>query len=501
MTFPNLPGVTVTLNDLGLQISPPPAGPKVTLLGITSNTGVPINEPLTITNLGQATAALWFSGTGSTTFPGELAVAAEEAAAAGAGAIEIMVIDNSVTGQALYEHIFPTGTYLTGRYEKLSGAYDILKDRQLDIVVPVNAWIDNTGNVAFGTQLANFCYQTTTEVDSATIGVIPMMPVLHWANAYATGLSPVGLSGEAVAITPSRGDFFFGTPSTALVSEWAKYASQVNATITNLPTEWSSFLDGSEDTNGVYYPTNDENAATAVNTSYWTYWQARDSDDNLVTDALGNKADAGSRISVIGAPLLTTTTQTRALAVSYGAGVNKTFHITDGAAGYAGFIARLRPHSAPTNKQIASLSPQRPLSSKQANEIVGRRIVTFHTRSTGFVVSSAVTGAHNVSKYVRSDYVRLTTVRIVDAAIDIVRSVGDRFIGEPNTAAHRNAMSAEIDKYLAKMRTAGALNDYQFFISATPDQQVLGEALIELALVPAFELIKITVNVSLKKEI
>ena len=65
----------------------------------------------------------------------------------------------------------------------------------------------------------------------------------------------------------------------------------------------------------------------------------------------------------------------------------------------------------------------------------------------------------------------------------------------------RNAMSAEIDKVFAQMKTSGALNDYQFFISATPDQQVLGEASIDLTLVPAFELIKINVNVSLAKEI
>jgi hypothetical protein len=57
----------------------------------------------------------------------------------------------------------------------------------------------------------------------------------------------------------------------------------------------------------------------------------------------------------------------------------------------------------------------------------------------------------------------------------------------------RNAMSAEIDKVFAQMKQAGALNDYQFFVSASADQQVLGEANVDLILVPAFELLTINV--------
>lgn len=509
MAFPNLPGTTVTLNDLGLQVSPPPSGPKVTLLGITSNLLIPINEPLTITNLGQATSQLWFSGLSGNVYPGELALAAEEAALAGAGAIELMVIGH-VSGQALRDYIAVTGGAGGAvRYADLSTAYDILLDRDVDIVVPVGAYADDVPSTGgYGKQLANFCYQSTTEIDSSAVGVISMMPVVHWADVYQADISTgnSAVSGEVLSIVEDDGDYFFGSPSTALVSEWAKYASQTSTPIVEpgnavFPTIWSSYLNGSEDESANYYPTNNANGAVSVNSSYWNHWQAQTTAGTLATDRLGNKVDVGSRITVVGSPLRTSTSLTRNLALGVGASASNTFHTTDGAAAYAGFMSRLRPHSAPTNKQIASLSPQRPLSSSQANGIVGRRIVTFHKRSTGFVVSSAITGAHNVSKFVRSDFTRLTTVRIVDAAIDIVRAVGDRFIGEPNSAAHRNAMAAEIDKLLSKMKTATALNDYQFFVSATPDQQVLGEATIELTLVPAFELINISLNVSLRKEI
>ena len=61
-------------------------------------------------------------------------------------------------------------------------------------------------------------------------------------------------------------------------------------------------------------------------------------------------------------------------------------------------------------------------------------------------------------------------------------------------------MAAEIDKALRQMKASRAITGYKFFITATPDQQVLGEAQVDLTIVPAFELIKITVNVSLTKE-
>jgi hypothetical protein len=518
MGYPNLPGLQVTLNDLGLQVAAPPAGPKLTLLGITSNTGIPLNEPLSVTNLSQAIASFYAYPQGSEIkYPSELAIAIDAASAAGAGNIEVVVIDHK-SGTAYENYVHPTGGYavdpatqantVNERYYDLETAYSAIQDRQLDVVHPVGAWADHSGTSGlYGKQLANFCHQVTTEIDSACIGVLGMMPVNHWALTYQAELTAdTTLDTELAALddSVSGAELLFQTPSTALIQEWEKYASQTNSpAIDSLPVAWNAYLAGSEDDTGVYYPTNAKNAAVAVNGTYWSYWQASNLDGNLVIDQGGNKVDAGARISVVGAPLQTNSLLTTKIAKAIGGGsyVSRTFHATDGAAAYGGFITALRPHSAPTNKQISTLTPQRSLSAAQANRIAGRRIVTFHRRSTGFVVSSAMTGAHNVSRYVRSDYVRLSTVRIVDACIEIVRAVGDRYIGEPNSAAMRNAMSAEIDKVFAQMKQTGALNDYQFFVSSSPDQQVLGEASIDLILVPAFELLTINVTVSLAKEV
>ena len=85
MGYPNLPGLQVTLNDLGLQVAAPPAGPKLTLLGVTSNTGIPLNEPLSVTNLSQAIGSFYAYKAGTEEkYPSELALAVDAAAAAGA---------------------------------------------------------------------------------------------------------------------------------------------------------------------------------------------------------------------------------------------------------------------------------------------------------------------------------------------------------------------------------------------------------------------------------
>lgn len=514
--FPSLPGLQVTLNDLGLAIAPPPAGPKVTLLGVTSNTQIPLREPLTISNIGQATAALYAGHTGLTDrYPGELAIAVEEAARAGAQNIEVVVIAHK-SGDDYTNYVRPTDHNLrdlsgatdsrTGqvdRYGDLATAYDTMKNLDLDVVVPVGAWLD-ARYVDFGSQLANFCYQATTETDNACIGVIPLMRVGEWADAYSQdALTGSAFEGEADSYS-GQAAYTYQLPSRALVDEWVKYAAEVDTPTVDegyKPRWFNQYLDGSEDTDGTFHEMNNENSASDVNGTYWETWQATTLAGALVVDQRGNRGDAGSRLSVVACPMHTSTTQLSSLAKGVGAALNNTVQATNGAAAYAGFMQSLPPQSSPTNKRISTLKPQRLLSPTQANRLAGRRLVTFHERATGFVCSNAMTGAYNVSKYVRSDYVRLTTVRIIDSILDLIRSVSQKYIGEPNTASQRNALSNEIDKFLKNMRVVNAINGYRFELTATPDQQVLGESTIDLTVVPPFEIIKIQTNISLAKSV
>lgn len=558
-----LPRINTILNDQGLRVAPPPAGPKVTILGVTSNPAVPVLEPFTVTSVEKAISSLYFDYNGaygmpSGQRPGELSLAIEEAIAGGAPNIEVMVLAVA-SGADLIEWTSP---WAPGgpRYDALESAYDVLRNRELDVVVPVNTFIDDqiysgttdalapSGDRNFGKQLADFCFQATTEENSC-IGVMGTRPVLSWAarhapfveaggeyyNGYDTGATDgtafqtntilrdemVTLfgndwiksgftateSGKKAAWSASE----FGTPSTTLVKEWHAY----HAYLANAPVGFASdihsgkyvsdiydaWLAGAEDSAGNTLGNINENVATEVSSVYFASWQAKDSEGTVAVDSRNVKVDAGAYLSVFSTPLRSVGTQTSAQALTLGASLANTSRNTSGAHAYAGLITSLAPQSSTTNKKMDGVIQLKLLSAKQANDLTGMRHVTMYSRSTGLTVASGVTGAHNVSKYVRSDYVRLTTVRTVHAAVDLIRSVANKYIGEPNNAPQMNALDAEIDQVLLSMKGSGALNAYTFSISSTPDQRVLGELDINLTLVPAFEITTINLTVSLAKEI
>lgn len=551
-----LPRTNVVLNDQGLKIAPPPAGPKVTLLGVTSNPDIPLFEPFTVSSVEKAISSLYFNFSGSpggwptTNVPGELSLAIEEAISAGAPNIEIMVIGR-YSGTTLLDYVKPDSIQHT-RYTDLSGAYQVLKNRQLDVVVPVGAYMDDmiyasTGAAAsslnFGKQLADFCFQATTE-ENACIGVIGTRPILSWAMRHApAGSSAIyhpqytgagaALSSDATLLAELQSLFGadwvasgraasstvqraaaasadYGTPSTRLLQEWHAYhaypeqAGKFYTAISGADyynDAYLAWLKGAADQDGAILSDIDPNTATAVSPSYFASWQAADSDGALAVDSRNVKVDAGQYINVFTTPLRSVGTQTSSWALAVGASLANTSRNTSGAPAYAGLITSLAPQSSTTNKLMGGVVQLKLLSRTQANDLTGMRHVTMYSRSTGFTVASGVTGAHNVSRYIRSDYVRLSTVRIVHSAVDLIRSVANKYIGEPNNAPQMNALDAEIDQVLLSMKGSGALNAYSFSISSTPDQRVLGELDINLTLVPAFEITSINLVVSLSKEL
>lgn len=549
-----LPRINTILNDQGLKIAPPPAGPKVTLLGVTSNTGLPLLEPFTVGSVEKAINSLYFNFSGAaggwptTNCPGELSLAIEEAISAGAPNIEVMIIGH-YNGQDLVDYIKPNAL-LSGRYTDLEAAYEVLRNRTLDVVVPVSAYMDDkiyetsTGSALswnFGKQLANFCFQATTEENSC-VGVISTRPVMSWAmrhspNVGNTGYfaeytgTPVGLTSDATLLSEVNTLFGsqwvnsgfsapatvqraaianveYGTPSSRLVNEWHAYHAYQNdptafkSTIYTGQFYNSSYINwlagaADQDSNTLSDITVSE--ATAVDSRYFAGWQAVDSDGFNAVDSRNGKIDAGQYLSVFTVPLRAVGTQVSSRALAVGASLSNTSRNTDGAAAYAGLITSLAPQSAPTNKQVNGVVQLKLLSTKQANSLTGMRHVTMYSRTNGLTIASGITGAHNVTRYIRSDYTRLSTVRIVHDAVDLIRSAANKYIGEPNNAPQMNALDAEIDQLLLAMKGAGALRGYSFSISSTPDQRVLGELDINLTLIPAFEITSINLVVSLSK--
>ena len=92
-----------------------------------------------------------------------------------------------------------------------------------------------------------------------------------------------------------------------------------------------------------------------------------------------------------------------------------------------------------------------------------------------------------------SDYIRISTSRIVNEASLVVRQVCQKFIGEPSTMQVRNSMETAITSGLRGMQQLGALLDSDFTVSYIPTQN---KAIIDLVLTPAFELKSIEVSIA-----
>lgn len=442
--YPNLPGYEVDIQDGGLRASRPVTGPKVTVIGTTDNQTIALNTPTLLTRAEDAVDFDLVNG-----LPSELSKAINEAFIGGADNVEAVITSYNTSLTALQ------------RYTALATTYDTLLNTDLDIVVPAGVYIDSpglTGSLNFGYQLADLCYQGTVN-NNTTIGVIGV--AAPTAAAATTGtLSLTDLETHVAALEDFNTSALQGASFT--------------------------IYDGVTDTgnNGVpdvygFIATTDR--LPAVNPA----------DGRVITDSRGNFVDIGAYISVVATWGKITGDVATALYPVYG------YYNAPLAAVYAGLISRLDSASAPTNKVVNGVVPLRELSLSQANRLTGARFVSMITKPRGLVVADAMTGAYNISRYYKSDFTRLTTVRIVHDALNVVRLIADPFIGEPNNAATRNALDVGIGEGLQKLRSLGFLEDFDYSIVSTPAMRVLGEVLVDMVLVPAFELRKIRVKIAL----
>lgn len=210
----------------------------------------------------------------------------------------------------------------------------------------------------------------------------------------------------------------------------------------------------------------------------------RDRAGNILKDSEGRNIDLGRFISVVAGPDVILNN-------------NRTGTYADNSAsGYAGFVAQLPAQSGPTNKIVAYGKALRfSYSNSQLDKLTEARYVTFRYKNNG--VDVAVVDGPTAAQPT-SDYRRISTTRVVKEVVNELRDVCDPYIGEPNEVPQRNAMSAAISKRLGQLVEAGVIVDYDFIIVATPQMQLMGEAQIELTVVPPQELRKITTIMTLR---
>jgi hypothetical protein len=160
------------------------------------------------------------------------------------------------------------------------------------------------------------------------------------------------------------------------------------------------------------------------------------------------------------------------------------------AAAVAGLISSLAVQASPTNKVLAIEGLTTEFNNSQLEKLVQGRVCAIEKRN-GFRIVKGITTNDEA-------WQQITTRRIVDYAIYGVRSGCDPYIGKLNNDRVRGAMKATLDGFLTRMVDNEALVSYQLEVSATRAQEVAGEAIVTITLMPTFSIdfIKVTMYLS-----
>lgn len=223
---------------------------------------------------------------------------------------------------------------------------------------------------------------------------------------------------------------------------------------------------------------------------YSNVYPLRDENGNLVSDDDGNPIDLGRYIHVVPGP--------DPLVMNSELGV-----ITGNPA--VQFIAELtclKPQSSPLNKVLHGVKGLKyNFQTSQLDSLTGNRMITFNTKQsknniTTYRMVDGVTCA-----FPGSEYARTTTLRCLQEVVDEFRDAAEPFFGEPPTTENRNALASAISKRKDTLLTNGVAEDISFQLVTTVQDYLLGEATLEVDVVPPREFRKINMVVGLKNTI
>lgn len=159
---------------------------------------------------------------------------------------------------------------------------------------------------------------------------------------------------------------------------------------------------------------------------------------------------------------------------------------------YLGFVSSLDEQIAPTNKVIRGVQRVLEISPRKIDELAGMGYIYVYEKPKGMTIADAPTGARPAS-----DYRRLTTMRIVKRVVGAVRAASDPFLGNSFDAARRAALRTAITSRLDRLVQGGYIQRHELDIRQTAVQMVSGTADVELVIVPAWELRRISLTVAL----
>lgn len=172
-------------------------------------------------------------------------------------------------------------------------------------------------------------------------------------------------------------------------------------------------------------------------------------------------------------------------------GQSTEFYRSNGAINYVGLVSRLTPPEAATNKIISSLSDIAfRLSRKQTLACISSNVVTFNVRNGVVRVDDARTYAAD-----GSDFQRMSTMSIMAVCDDMIRRVGNRFLGKGMRQETRDSFETSLSSGFNDLISAGVILDADFSVRFNGPNYT---AYVDAVILPAWELrtISFTIQVS-----
>ena len=167
------------------------------------------------------------------------------------------------------------------------------------------------------------------------------------------------------------------------------------------------------------------------------------------------------------------------------------FGYSNGAAMYAGFVSTLSAYNAPTGKTPFNISSVRWLPTVTQQSVI--TIAGIVPLALNYLRQPTWIDAPTYAS-VGSDYERLTTLRIVFDAIQLIRNAAVPFVGQGSTLANRTAFDTAVSSSLRAMALSGAVTKSDYNINYHP---ATNSAEVDLVLTPAFEIRTINISVSI----
>jgi len=522
--YNNLPGIFLDALDGQLTIYPDPGKPKFLILGTSDSVPSDYSAPYTVTSFADVKTGFGTNGT--------LYKTMVEAQAGGASNFVLWRIGDSDASDGTQGK--------RHQYQELFKAFAYMYDQPLDAVIPGGVYLDDANVMDLtDADAAHLCAGTSTFTipavgsgDVDTLGMFQAKEVAgEWKFAWVFPGDPgtPSFASPSVTLDPDSiggtiDDFhevnfayqlaefchrgsevvdmrmgFIGVKAavdSAGAVDWGGAASE-STWVGKAPTLSSGAItvDGTGLLGNKFLsgrlgaasgPPPFKNTATyAGNGGFFA--SAEDAatgrcylDDAEKTDANGSKVDIGKYLNIV------------ASWINFASGSLN--YETSVAAAYGGFLqgGSLPVSSAPTNKSFNPGTLLGTITSLKLDALAGKRLVGLNRKATGVVISDGPTAATPAS-----DYARASTVRQVEACVDGIRAVGEPFLGGSMTSAQIAGLDTAIKGALQALVQSGSISAYEHQIVVTPQMKILGQAIVQLKVVPAFELRQITVVVGL----